>query len=49
MQYMAAEIEYEQQNQITLNGQEKIVLRSYEIDTPVKSSTGGCTAFDVDC
>ena len=49
MQYMAAEIEYEQQNQITLNGQEKIVLRSYEIYTPVKPSAGGCTAFDVDC
>jgi hypothetical protein len=34
MHYMAAEIEYEQQNQITLNGQEKIVIRSYEIDVP---------------
>jgi hypothetical protein len=33
---MAAEIGYEQRNQITLNGQEKIILRSYEIDTPVK-------------
>jgi hypothetical protein len=46
---MAAEIEYGQQKQITLNGQEKIVIRSYEIDIPVKPSTGGCTAFHVDC